>query len=179
MAVAAGKDTDRQKSVCENPDLAPCGVEVVDEAAIQRLRVKEESYKAYIEEELSVTSKTSQRKFTKPDFGGTELQVTGAGIGDLANTFVRERKVVCSLGRHVCLLQERETTAEGVRMKGVLWITEDTSLVRCAVQHLRSFLESEKKIVQYRRHRCRQFPRPCWTFATQHVSCSHDTDRCS
>ena len=36
------------------------------------------------------------------------------------------------------LLQERETTAEGVRMKGVFWITEGTSLVRCAVQLLRS-----------------------------------------
>ena len=42
------------------------------------------------------------------------------------------------------LLQERETTAEGVRMKSVVWITEGTSLVRCAVQHLRSLSESEK-----------------------------------
>ena len=33
---------------CENPDLAQCSVEVVDEAAKQRLQVKEESYKAYI-----------------------------------------------------------------------------------------------------------------------------------
>ena len=41
------------KSVRENPDLAQCSVEVVDEAAKQR-RVKEESYKAYIEEELSL-----------------------------------------------------------------------------------------------------------------------------
>ena len=42
------------------------------------------------------------------------------------------------------LIQERETTAEGVRMKGVVWITEGTSLVRCAVQHLRSLSESDK-----------------------------------
>ena len=39
-------------------------------------------------------------------------------------------------------LQERETTAEGVRVRGVVWITEGTSLVRCAVQHLRSLSES-------------------------------------
>ena len=40
---------DRQASpFCENPDLAQYSVEVVDEAAKQRLRVKEESYKAYI-----------------------------------------------------------------------------------------------------------------------------------
>ena len=31
-------------------------------------------------------------------------------------------------------------------MKGVVWITEGTSLVRCAVQHLRSFTESEKRL---------------------------------
>ena len=42
------------KSICENPDLAQCNVEVVDEAAEQGLRVKEESYKACIEEELSL-----------------------------------------------------------------------------------------------------------------------------
>ena len=49
------------------------------------------------------------------------------------------------LGPARVLIQERETTAEGVRMKGVVWITEGTSLVRCAVQHLRSLSESEKK----------------------------------
>ena len=53
--------------------------------------------------------------------------------------------MVCFLGLHV-LLQERETTAEGVRMKGVVWITEVTSLVRCAVQHLRSHSESKKQL---------------------------------
>ena len=46
--------TPSDKSICENPDLARCSVELVDEAAKQRLRVKEESYKAYIEEELSL-----------------------------------------------------------------------------------------------------------------------------
>ena len=32
-------------------------------------------------------------------------------------------------------------------MKGVVWITEGTSLVRCAVQHLRSLSESEKRTI--------------------------------
>ena len=50
------------------------------------------------------------------------------------------------LGPARVLLQERETTADGVRMKGVVWITEGTSLVRCAVQHLRSLSESEKRL---------------------------------
>ena len=50
------------------------------------------------------------------------------------------------LGPARVLIQERETTAEGVRMKGVVWITEGTSLVRCAVQHLRSLSEPEKRV---------------------------------
>ena len=50
------------------------------------------------------------------------------------------------LGPARVLLQERETTAEGVRMKGVVWITEGTSLVRCVVQRLRSLVESEKRL---------------------------------
>ena len=50
------------------------------------------------------------------------------------------------LGPARVLIQERETTAEGVRMKGVVWISEGTSLVRCAAQHLRSLSESEKRL---------------------------------
>ena len=52
--------TPTDKSVCENPDLAQCSVEDVDEAAKQRLRVKEESYKAYIEEELSLRKRRKE-----------------------------------------------------------------------------------------------------------------------
>ena len=44
------------------------------------------------------------------------------------------------------LIQERETTAEDVRMKGVCWITEGTSLVRCVVQDMRSLSESENML---------------------------------
>ena len=39
--------------------------------------------------------------------------------------------MVFFLGRQRLLIQERETTAEGVLLKGVVWITEGTSLVRC------------------------------------------------
>ena len=47
---------------------------------------------------------------------------------------------VVFLGPARVLLQERETTAEGVRVNGVVWI------VRCIVQHLRSLSESEKRL---------------------------------
>ena len=79
--------TPTDKSLCENPDLAQCSVEVVDEAAKQRLRVKEESYKAYIEEELSLRKR---REEIHQPLGGIGHQVTGAGIGELANTVVRQ-----------------------------------------------------------------------------------------
>ena len=48
------------KTACEDPDLAQCSVELVDEAAKQRLRVKEESYKAYIEQELSLRKRRKE-----------------------------------------------------------------------------------------------------------------------
>ena len=56
-----------------------------------------------------------------------------------------ENERVFFLGHQVCCFQVRETTSEGVHMKGVVWLTEGTSLVRCAVQHLRSVSESEKR----------------------------------
>ena len=65
--------TPTDKTVCENPDLAQCSVEVVDEAAKQRLRVKEESYKTHIEEELS---KTSQRESSSPTLEVLEVWQT-------------------------------------------------------------------------------------------------------
>ena len=54
---------------------------------------------------------------------------------------------------------QKNTNPANARMKNVVWITEGTSLVRCAVQHLRSLSESEKRFVQHRRHRSHQFPR--------------------
>ena len=50
----------RPTDKCENPDLTQCSVEVVDEAAKQRLHLKEESYKAYIEEELSLRKRRKE-----------------------------------------------------------------------------------------------------------------------
>ena len=49
--------TPTDKTAYEDPDLAQCSVEVVDEAAKQCVRVKEESYKASIEEELSLRNR--------------------------------------------------------------------------------------------------------------------------
>ena len=59
-------------------------------------------------------------------------------------------KVVFFLEPARVLIQEREKTAEGVRMKGVVWITEGTSLVRCAKQHLRSLPSLRKDCASLR-----------------------------
>ena len=58
--------TPTDKSVYENPDLAQCSVEVVDETAKQRFRVKEESCKAYIEEELSLRKRRKETHQARP-----------------------------------------------------------------------------------------------------------------
>ena len=136
--------TPTDKTVCEDPDLAQCSVEVVDEAAKQRLRVKEESYKAYIEEELSLRKRRKEihqarpwRHWTAREWCWYWRSGKHKGSRMKGGVFLEPARV---------LIQERETTAEGVRMKGVVWITEGTSLVRCAVQHMRSLSESEKRL---------------------------------
>ena len=124
-----------------DPDIAQCSVELVDVAAKQRLRVKEESYKAY-KEELSLRKRRKEIHQARPwrHWAAREwcwYWRSGKHKGS-------RMKGGVFLGLARVLIQERETTAEGVRMKGVVWITEGTSLVRCAVQHLRSLSEPEK-----------------------------------
>ena len=130
------------KTICENPDLAQCSVEVVDEAVKERLRVKEESYKAYIEEELSFRKR--RQKFTKVDVGGIGQQANGAWRSGKHEGSKMKGEVFLGPTR----VQDRETTAESVRMEGVVWITEGTSLVLCAVQHLRSKSQTQKPCFQ-------------------------------
>ena len=118
--------TPTDKSVCENPDLAQCSVEVVDEAAKQRLRVKEESCHAYIEEELSLRKRRKEIHQARP------WRYWAAGEWCWYWRFGKHKgsrmKDGVFLGPLRVLLQERETTVEGVRLKGVVWITEGTSL---------------------------------------------------
>ena len=109
----------------------------MDEAAKQGLRVKEESHKAYSEEELSL------RKHRKEIHQAEPWRLWAAGEWCWCWRSGKHKgsrmKGGVFLGPARVLIQERETTAEGVCMKGIVWITEGTSLVRCAVQHLRSF----------------------------------------
>ena len=76
--------TPTDKTACEDPDLAQFSVELVDEAAKQRLRVKEESSRRAFEDE------NVAQKIIKPDLGDIGQQVNDVGIGGLANTRVRE-----------------------------------------------------------------------------------------
>ena len=46
----------------------------------------------------------------------------------------------------MCYFKNEKRQLKAVRMRGVVWITEVISLVRCAVQHLRSHSESEKRL---------------------------------
>ena len=131
-------------TACEDPDLAQCSVELVDEAAKQRLRVKEESYQAYIVKELSLRKRRKEihqarhwRHWAAGEWCWYWRSGKHKGSRMKGGVFLEPARVS---------IQERETTAEGVRMKGVVWITEGTSLVRFVAQHLRSFSESEKRL---------------------------------
>ena len=148
--------TPTDKTACEDPDLAQCSVELV---AKQRLRVKEESYKAYIEEELSLRKRRKEIHHARPWRHWTTGEWCWYWRSDKHKGSRMKGGVF--LGPARVLIQERETTAEGVRMKGVVWITEGTSLVRCAVQHLRSLSESEKRLCSIADTRIHQFPGPC------------------
>ena len=136
--------TPTDKSVCENPDLAQCSVEVVDEAAKQRPCMKEESHTAYMEEEQTHRKRRKEKHQARP------WRHWAAGVWCWHCRSGRHKgsrmKGGVFLGPARVMLQEREKTAEGVRLKGVVWITEGTSLFRCAVQHLRSLSESEKRL---------------------------------
>ena len=127
--------TPRDKKVCE-PDLAQCSVEVVDEAAKQRLRVKEESYKAYIEEELSLRKRRKEIHEARP----WRHWAAGEWCRYWRSGKHKGSRMKCGVS------WTRTCIGEGVRMKGVVWITEGASLVLCAVQHLRSLSESEKRL---------------------------------
>ena len=94
------------------------------------------------------------KRFIKPDLGGIGQQVNGAGIRDLANTRVPEWKAAFFVGRHVCWFQNEKRPLSCLRYRGHF-----SPFVRCAVQHVRSLSESEKKIVQHRKHRSHQFPK--------------------
>ena len=127
--------TPTDKTAWEDPDLAQCSVEVVDEAAKQRLRVKEESCKEYVEEKLSLRKRRKEihqarlwRHWAAGEWCWYWRSGKHQGSRMKGGVFLELARV---------LIQERETTAEGVRVKGVVWITEGTSLVPCAVQHLR------------------------------------------
>ena len=107
--------------------LLSASVEVVDDAAKQRFRVKEESYKAYIEELLSLRKRRTEFHQAQPwrQWAASErcchwrsLRRQGARV-----------KGEVFLGPARVLRQEREKTAESVRMQAVVWITEGTSLV--------------------------------------------------
>ena len=66
--------TPSDQSICEDPDLAQRSVEVVDEAAKQRLRVKEESHEAYIEEELSLRKCRKETHQARPWRHGAAIE---------------------------------------------------------------------------------------------------------
>ena len=104
------------ESVFENPDLAQYNVEVMDQAVKQRLRVKEESYKAHIEGELSLRKRRREIHQARPwrqHWAASEWCWCWRSNKHKGSRM----KGGVFLGLARVLLQARETTAEGVSMK--------------------------------------------------------------
>ena len=114
--------TPTDKTACEDPDLAQRSVEVVDEVSKQCVRVNEESYKAYIEEELSLRKRRKEIRQARPwrHWAASEWCWYWRPGKHKASRL----KGGVFLGPSRVLIQERETTAEAVRMKNVVWITK-------------------------------------------------------
>ena len=105
--------TPSDKSVCENPDLAQCSVDVADEESPNALRKRRKE----IHQARPWRHQAAGEWCWYWSFGKRKGSRMKGGV---------------FLGPARVLLQERETTAVGVRTKRVVWITEGTSLVRCA-----------------------------------------------
>ena len=95
-------NTPTDKPVCENPDLAQCSVEVVDEDAKQRLCVKEKVVQS-VHRRGAVTSKTSQRNSSSWTLEALGAACEWCFLLEIWQTQGFESEVVCSLGRHACL----------------------------------------------------------------------------
>ena len=100
--------TPTDKSVCENPELSQCSVEVVSPCEGRVVQS--------VHRRGSVTSKTSQKNSSSPT-----LETNGVGIEIWQTQGFENERWCFFLGRARVLIQERETTAEGVRMEGVVW----------------------------------------------------------
>ena len=135
--------TPTDKTACEDPDLAQCSFEVVDEAAKQSLRVKEDSCKAYIEEELSLRKRRKEVHQSRPwrHWAASEwCWYWGSG------KHKGEWKVVFFSWAGTCVDSRTRNDRWRRSYDRCCLDHRGTSLVRCAVQHLRSLSESEKRL---------------------------------
>ena len=162
VAIAAGKDTVRQIDFAE--------IRLAQLSVGKKNRTKRTSSK-------SCHFENGAKKFIKPDLGSDGQQKNGAGIERSGKHKSSRMKIGVFLGPARVLLQARENNR---------WKRSNEQF---RVHHWESFSCSEcntalafpfrvrEKIVQHRKHRSHELPRPCLTFATQHDPWSHDTDR--
>ena len=117
--------TPSDKSECENPDLARCSAEVVDEAANSHLRVMKKRTKQASKRSCRCENDESISPSSTLEALG--VGENGPGTDGLANAKGSRMKGGVCLGTARVLLQERETASGGVRMTGVVWVTESTT----------------------------------------------------
>ena len=130
----------------------------MDEAAKQRLRVKQESYKANIDEELSLRKRRKEIRQAQP--------WRHWAAGEWCWYWRSGKHKVFFLGPHVCYFKNAKKITEGVRMKGVVGHRGYFSCSVCCTALAFPFRVRER-IVQFHGHRSHELPSLRWTSATQ------------
>ena len=151
VAIAAGKDTVRQIDFAE--------IRLAQLSVGKKNRTKRTSSK-------SCHFENGAKKFIKPDLGSDGQQKNGAGIERSGKHKSSRMKIGVFLGPARVLLQARENNRwkrSNEQFRVHHW--ESFSCSECNTALAFAFRVREK-IVQHRKHRSHELPRPCLTFAT-------------
>ena len=117
--------------------------EITDAVERSRLEVKTECYKAYVEEELSIQQNRKalhQTRKWRSWASGEWCWYWRSSTADRKRT----PKAGVFRGPARVLMQERDVTAEGSKLRGVVWVADGASMVRVSPSHLRTLSDAEK-----------------------------------
>ena len=123
--------------------------EITDVVERSRLEVKTECYKAYVEEELSIQQNRKAIHQTRKWRSWASGEWCWYWRSSTANR-KRTPKAGVFRGPARVLMQERDVTAEGSKLRGVVWVADGASMVRVSPSHLRTLSEAEKTLCTLR-----------------------------
>ena len=110
-----------------------------------RLEVKTECDKAYLEEELSLQQNRKALHQVRKWRAWAAGEWCWYWRSSTANR-KRTPKAGVFRGPARVLMQERDVTAEGSTLRGVVWVADGASMVHVSPSHLRTLSEAEKTL---------------------------------